>query len=114
MGTGQIITGVIFLVLSIGTFVISYFQFREKGFLFNNTYIWASPEERKRMDENKESKKPHYRQSGFAFMFIGIFSLIFAVYVFTHWVWLLVLFGLFVIITLVYAVVSSIQIERHK
>ena len=54
MVTVQMIAGIIFLLLSIGTFVISYLQFKEKGFLFNNAYVWASPEERKRMDENKE------------------------------------------------------------
>ena len=114
MGTGRMIIGIIILALSIGTFVISYFQFREKGYLFNNAYLWASPEERKRMDEDKESKKPHYRQSGFAFMFIGIFCLIIAIYIFTDWMWMLVPFWLFVVISVVYAIRSSIQIERHK
>lgn len=56
MGIGQIICGIISIVLAIGAFVISYFQFREKGYLFNNAYFWASQEERRRMDENKESK----------------------------------------------------------
>ena len=114
MGTGQIIIGFIILVLSMMTFLISYFQFKEKGYLFNNAYLWASPEERKRMDENKESKKPHYRQSGFVFMFIGIFCLILAIYIFTDWMWMLVPFWLFVVISVVYAIRSSIQIERHK
>ena len=114
MVTVQMIAGIIFLLLSIGTFVISYLQFKEKGFLFNNAYVWASPEERKRMDENKESKKPHYRQSGFVFLFLGICCLIYAVYIITGRIWLSLLFWIFVIITLVYAVVSSVQIERHK
>ena len=114
MVTVQIIAGIIFLLLSIGTFVISFLQFKEKGFLFNNAYVWASPEERKRMDENKASKKSHYRQSGFVFMFIGIFCLIYAGYMITGRMWLLVPFWIFVIITLVYAVVSSIQIERPE
>ena len=114
MGTGRIIIGFIMLVLSMVTFLISYFQFKEKGYLFNNAYLWASPEERKRMDENKESKKPYYRQSGFAFMFIGIFCLIIAIYIITDWMWMLVPFWLFVVISVVYAIRSSIQIERHK
>lgn len=114
MVTGRIIIGIIILALSIGTFVISYFQFKEKGYLFNNAYLWASPEERKRMDEKKESKKPHYRQSAFAFMFIGIFCLILAIYIFTDWMWMLVPFWLLVVVSVVYAIRSSIQIERHK
>ena len=114
MGTGRIIIGIIILALSVGTFVISYFQFKEKGYLFNNAYLWASPEERKRMDENKKSKKPYYRQSGFAFLFIGFFCLILAIYIFTDWMWMLVPFWLLVVVSVVYAVRSSIQMERQK
>ena len=114
MGTGRIIIGCIMLVSSMVTFLISYFQFKEKGYLFNNEYFWASPEERRRMDENKESKKPHYRQSGFVFMFIGIFCLILAIYIFTDWIWMLVPFWLLVVVSVVYAVWSSIQMERQK
>ena len=108
MDTGQIVGGVIFLVLAAGAFAISCFQFQEKGYLFNNAYIWASQEERKRMDENKESKRPHYRQSGFAFMFIGITCLLEAACIAADWIWLSVAFWISVIIAVVYAVVSSI------
>lgn len=51
------ITGIIFLTLGISAFVISYLQFKEKGYLLNNTYFWASQEERKQMDKNKESER---------------------------------------------------------
>lgn len=113
MDVGSIICG-IFLVLAIGAFVISYFQFREKGYLFNNAYFWASQEERRRMDEKKESKKPHYRQSGFAFMLIGLIFLIYAVYIITHWIWMLAALVLTIIIAVVYAVISSIKMEQQK
>lgn len=114
MSIGQMIGGVIFLALTIGAFLISYLQFKEKGYLFNNAYFWASQEERKRMDESKESKRPHYRQSGFAFLFIGIICLMGAVYILTNWIWILVAFWISVIIAVVYAIVSAVQIERHK
>lgn len=114
MVIGQILVGVIFLTLAIGAFVISYLQFKEKGYLFNNAYFWAAQEERKQMDKNKETKKTYYRQSGFAFIFIGLIFLIFAVYIVTDWMWMYIVFWTFVIIAVVYAVVSSVQIERHK
>ena len=114
MSPAQMIIGIIFLVLSIGAFIISYLQFKEKGYLFNNAYIWASQEERKQMDENKESKTLYYRQSGFAFIFIGFIFLAYAVYIATDWMWMYVAFGTLVLITVSYAVVSSIQNERHK
>lgn len=113
MGTGQMTVEIIFLTLAFGAFVISYLQFKEKGYLFNNAYFWASQEERKQMDKNKERKKTHYRQSGFTFIFIGISLLVFAIYIATDWTWMHITFWAFVIITVVYAVVSSIQIGRH-
>ena len=65
------VVGIICFVIAIIAFVIAVLQFMEKGFLFNNAYLWASKEERKRMN-----KKPHYKQSGVIFLSIGIiFSL---------------------------------------
>ena len=117
MDTVQLVVCTIFLALAIGAFAISYFQFKEKGYLFNNAYFWASQEERSRMDENKESKRPHYRQSGFVFMFIGLIFLTFAGYIATDWIWMFAAVWVFVIIAVVYAVVSSVQneqLERQK
>ena len=114
MSPVQTIIGILFLALGIGAFVISCFQFKGKGYLFNNAYFWASQEERKQMDENKESKKPYYRQSGFAFMSIGFAFLAYAVYIATDWAFLHIAFWVFVSIAVVYAVVSSIQNKRHK
>lgn len=114
MSPVQMIIGIIFLALGIGAFVISYLQLKEKGYLFNNAYIWASQEERKQMDENKERKKPHYRQSGVAFMLIGFILIIYAAYIATDWIWLYVAFWVFILIAIIYAVVSSIQNELHK
>ena len=114
MSPVQMIIGIIFLAFGIGAFVISYLQFKEKGYLFNNAYIWASKQERKQMDVNKESKTPYYRQSGFAFIFIGFIFLAYAVYIATDWMWMNVAFWALVLIAVSYAVVSSIQNERHK
>mgnify|MGYP001114684325 CR=1 FL=1 len=57
MDLAKVISFIICLALSAGSFVISYFQFMEKGFLFNNAYLWGSQEQRRRMDQDKESKK---------------------------------------------------------
>ena len=42
-------------------------SFREKGFLLNNAFIYASPQEREKLD-----KKPYYRQSAVVFLLIGV------------------------------------------
>ncbi len=51
--------------LALACLIISIRQFQEKGFLFNNAWLWASEKERRTMD-----KKPHYHQSGVVFAFL--------------------------------------------
>ncbi|MBQ3570201.1 MAG: DUF3784 domain-containing protein [Methanocorpusculum sp.] len=98
------ITAIIIGLIAVASFIISILQFKEKGFLFNNAYIWASKEERQRMD-----KRPHYRQSGVVFSLIGILFLLLALEVLLNAGWLLYVFWGVVILTVVYAVVSSIK-----
>ena len=94
---------------SIYKFIISYFSFREKGFLFNNAYLYASKEERATMD-----KKPHYRQSAIVFLMIGIVFLLIAISVFCINRWIRYIAIAVAIIAIIYAIVSSVMIERHK
>ena len=115
MVTAKIVSSLIFFALAISLFFISYLHFTEKGnLLFNNAYIWASKEERRKMNENKENKKPHYRQSGVTFLFLGIGFLAISAYFATGWKWMYAVFGLAVIIAVVYAVVSSVKIEQRQ
>ena len=107
-------TGIFFSVSAIILFVLSFLQFREKGFLLNNAYIWASKKERKKMNANKETKRPHYRQSGYTFLLLGISFVTNALYCFLNLRWLLILFWLLIAVTLIYAVISSIKMELHK
>lgn len=103
-----IIAGGLCVVLAIGAFIISYFSFREK-FLFNNAYLYASKEERATMD-----KKPHYRQSAIVFLMIGIVFLLIAISVFCINRWIRYIAIAVAIIAIIYAIVSSVMIERHK
>lgn len=114
METGRMVCGGITFLFAAAALIISYFQFKEKGYLFNNAYFWASPEERRKMDDDPESKKPHYRQSGFAFLLIGICFLVFAAYMMTGWRWLSAAFWMAVICAVVYAAASSVQSERRE
>lgn len=47
-----------FAVIAVIWLIISILSFMEKGFLFNNAYIWATKQEREKLN-----KKPYYRQS---------------------------------------------------
>jgi len=102
---GAIILGVI----AIACFIFSYLQFQEKGFLFNNAYIYASKQEREAMD-----KKPHYKQSGIVFVFIGMIFLINAIDTILQTCWLNFFVIGIAVIAIVYAIVSSVIIEKRK
>lgn len=108
----QIIACMIYLALSVCTFFISYRQFREKGFLFNNGWLWANREVRQRM--SREDKRPLYRQSGAVFLLLGLAFLTLAVMTITGWTWLFFAVIFLILIGIVYAAASSIKIERHK
>ena len=98
----EIICAIICGVLSLISLIISIMSFMERGFLFNNAYIWASKQERESMD-----KKPHYRQSAIVFALFAAVFLFMALdcYFLTDWLW--ILSGTFSVAAIIYAVVSS-------
>lgn len=101
---------IILCIIAIGCFIFSYLQFNEKGFLFNNTYIYASKQERETMN-----KTPHYKQSGIVFLLLGTIFAINALDVILQTKWLFYIVIAIAIVTIVYAIFSSVAIERkHK
>ena len=98
---------IIGIVLSVVCAVISFFQFREKGFLFNNAYIYASKQERETMD-----KKPHYRQSGIVFAFLSSIFLCIGVECVLETGWLWWVEGALCITVLAYAIISSVLANK--
>lgn len=106
---GKIVGAIILGIAAIVCLVFSYLQFNEKGFLFNNAYIYASKQERETMD-----KKPHYKQSGIIFLMGGIIFLINTVEMILETGWLFYPVIVVSIIAIVYAIVSSVVIERNK
>lgn len=106
---GYIIGAIILGIIAVACFVISYLQFSEKGFLFNNAYIFASKQEWETME-----KKPHYKQSGIVFLLIGIIFLINSVDVILQTGWLFYCVIVVAVAAIVYAIISSITIEKRK
>ena len=109
MGTSEIVLLIFILLLSTTSFIVSYFQFRETGFLFNNSYIYASKKERIKMN-----KKPYYRQSAITFGAIGIMFIMIALAIIANWNWLFPIIIVFAILLIVYAIISSAFIERNQ
>jgi len=85
-------------------YIISFRSFREKGFLFNNAWLYASEEERRHMD-----KKPHYRQSAIVFLLLGTVFMLNGLAVIFRAEWLTALAIAAVAAVIAYAVISSIK-----
>ncbi len=87
--------------------VISILQFMEKGFCFNNAYLYASKEERAKMD-----KRPHYRQSAIVFLLLFLVFVAVGIYTLTAIRWFLTLEVIIIFAAVIYAIVSSIRIYK--
>lgn len=103
--TITIILGIISIIL----FTISLLHMYEKGYLINNAYIYASKEEREALN-----KRPYYRQSGIVFMFLGLISLLTSFNVELKTIGLFIANLVIVVITIVYAIVSTRTIEKEN
>ncbi len=96
----EFICGIVSCILAIASLVISILQFSEKGFIFNNAYIWASHEEREAMN-----KKPYYRQSAVAFAIVAAILFIMAIECLLETLWLWLVVGILSVVLLIYALV---------
>ena len=106
---GRIIASVVLAAVALVCFALSWRQFHEKGFVFNNAFIFASAKEREALD-----KKPYYRQSGVVFLLCGLVFALNTANVFLRtkclfWSVIAVLAA-----AAVYAIVSTVRIEKQK
>ena len=110
--TGLIIVSVIFGLLAVLMFLVSYRQHNAKGFIFTNTWLFASKKEREDMDER--IKKYEYKVARNVFFILGVlFSLIVvSFYISTPWLWTLI--GILVGVLCVYAIIQYIIGERLR
>jgi len=106
---GDMITAGALFAAGLFLLVVSSRSFQEKGFLLNNAYIFASRKERETMN-----KKPYYRQTAIVFLMMGILFFLLGFAVLLDAAWITSAAGLLILILLVYAIASSIAIERRK
>ncbi|MBQ7670160.1 MAG: DUF3784 domain-containing protein [Clostridia bacterium] len=88
--------------------IISIMSFVERGYLINNAYIYASEEERKKMD-----KKPYYRQSAIVFCLLGIMFTVVGISIVVQNYQIELLEIPLAVGTVIYAVVSSSKINNR-
>ena len=65
MTTSELLFAILVLIIAGILFVLSIRSFNNRGFLLNNAYIYASKEERDKMD-----KKPYYKQTAVVFLLL--------------------------------------------
>lgn len=65
MTTSELLFAILVLIIAGILFVLSIRSFNNRGFLLNNAYIYASKEERDKMN-----KKPYYKQTAVVFLLL--------------------------------------------
>ena len=78
-----------------------------RGFLLNNSYIYASKKERDEMDKSK-----YYRQSGVCLFMLSVAFLVDGLAVILSINGLYALFYVLIAISVIYAIVSSIKLSK--
>ena len=104
----ELAAAIIAFVLAGILVLISVRHFAEKGFLFNNAYIWASKEQREKMD-----KSPYYRQSAIVFALLSAVFIVIGISILLQNYKIQLLEIPLIIGALIYGVVSSKSIERR-
>ena len=104
MEAGKLIPFIITLAISVVCFLIAYFQAKERGPVFTNAYLFASKEERERLD-----RTPEYRLAKTVFLVFGIVFLILSVEVLMDWKWLAYILAGMIIALVVYVIAVTMK-----
>ena len=103
----MIVLGILLLALAAGLFALSGLHFAQKGFLMNNAYLYATKKQRETM-----YKAPYYRQSAVVFLLLGAVFAADGIRVLTDFAPLDYAVGVLLAAALVYAILSTVRIER--
>ena len=102
-----LVLAIVLFIFSIILLVWGVLSLFNKGFLFNNAYIYANKKEREQMN-----KKPYYIQTGIVFILLSIASCLEGFNALLRYDVFFVLFIIIIVVTLVFAIVSTIYIDK--
>lgn len=108
MDTTRIITGAILGLISLLCLIYVSFTARGKGPIFSNSYIWASQQEREKINKKAEYKLLTIIVSGLAVMFSFL-----AIYTFTESMLALIVVVLSVVFVIIYAIVDTVRCSKQ-
>lgn len=100
---------ILVFLLSLLFLGLSVAHFLEKGILLNNAWLYASKQKRSAMD-----KRPHYRQSAVVFLLLAVVFTLNGVGMVTENDLFSALAVAAVIVTIIYAVLSSVKLARSQ
>jgi len=106
METWQIVSSIIIGLVSVLLLTYSFFTSKEKGPILSNTYLWATAEERKKIDKTAE-----YHLITIVFRILGMVFLFLTIRIITSWVWINFIIGILIVTVIIYAITESIKSE---
>lgn len=109
MKTSEIILTVIVFIFAAVSLLFSVLQFMEKGPLLNNAWLYASKDERRKMN-----KKPYYRQSAIVLLFLFFVFISSGLNLITKRSVFLVIEFVLLAAVFIYAIASTIHIEKQN
>ena len=107
MTTLELLFAILVFIIAVILFVMSIRSFKNRGFLLNNAYLYASKEERDKMD-----KKPYYRQTAIVFLLLCFVFIIIGVSIVLYNSKINLLEIPFIAGAIIYAIVSSKRINK--
>lgn len=109
MTTLEMVIVILAFIVAGALLIISIRSFMNRGFLFNNVFLYASKEEREKMD-----KKPYYRQTAIVFLLLSIVFVIIGLSVVFQDSRINLIEIPFIVAAVIYAIVSTIRIRGKK
>ena len=109
MSTGELVAAIIDFVLSVILMVLGIRHFREKGFLLNNAWLYASKEQRAEIN-----KKPYYRQSAIVFCILSAVFIVVGMSLVLQNDRIMIFEIPLISGTIIYAIVSSVRINKQN
>ncbi len=102
----QVVIGSIVGMIAVLLGIYVSFTARSKGPILSNTYIFASKEERKKMDTKGE-----YKLVTIIFTFLAAIFALLSLYIFTQCKWLYVLMWILIAVLILYAIIDAVKTE---
>ena len=105
----MLVFAIIMFGVSAACIAVGARQLAEKGYLFNNAWIYATKKERESLNT-----KPYYRQSGIVFCLLGLLFTLIGLHAILQDSRLLWLEAALVVGTIAYAILSSLRIMKEE